>query len=66
MSVKCQTSPADTGSINYKLTIPIIKNEKSKEWLEWFKNIKRAAIGKNATGLTKFSLAKRLLEDGAL
>ena len=67
MSVKCQTIPADANITTYKLTIPIFKNRNSKEWLEWVKNVERAAIGQNATtGPAKFLLAKRLLEDGAL
>ena len=35
--------------------------------MEWTKNIKRAATGQNATiGATKYSLARRLLEDRVL
>ena len=47
VSVKCRTSPADADSTTYKLTIPIFKNGNSKEWLEWVKNVERAAIGQN-------------------
>ena len=62
VSVKFQTSPADTDSTTYKLTIPIFKNGNSEEWLEWFKNVEHAAAGKNATtSPAKFSLANRLL-----
>ena len=67
MSVKFRTILADTNNTTYDLTIPIFKNRNFKEWLEWVKNVERAAIGKKATtGPAKFLLAKRLLEDKVL
>ena len=67
VAVKCRTSPTDTTSTTYKLTIPIFKNRNPEEWLEWVKNVELAATRQNATTIpAKFLLEKRLLEDGAL
>ena len=45
----------------------MFKGRNPEEWLKWVNNIKQAAMGQNmTTEPTKFSLAKQLLDGGAL
>ena len=65
--IKCRSNPSEATSTTYNLSIPMFKTGNPKEWLKWVKNVKRAAKGQNmTTGPTKFALAKRLLDGGAL
>ena len=65
--IKCWSNPSKATSTTYDLLIPMFKTGNPKEWLKWVKNVKRAAKGQNmTTGPTKFALAKRLLDSGAL
>ena len=67
MVIKCRSNPTDSISTTYDLSIPIFKDGNPDKFLKWVKNVKRAAKGQNmTTGPTKFALAKRLLDGGAL
>ena len=67
MVIKCCSNPTDATSATYNLLIPVFKDRNTKEWLTWVKNAKQAVKAQNmTTGTTKFSLAKRLLDGGAL
>ena len=65
--IKCRSNPSETTSTTYDLSVPMFKDGNPEEWLKWVKNVERAAKGQNmTTGPTKFALAKRLLDGGAL
>ena len=65
--IKCRSNPTDSSSTTYDLSIPIFKDGNPEEFLKLVKNVEQAAKGQNmTTGPTKFALAKRLLDGGAL
>ena len=67
LTIKCRTNSGDKDSTTYDFPLPIFKNGSVEEYLIWKKGFMRAAAGQNATnGPSKFALARRLLDGGAL
>ena len=67
LTIKCRTNPTDKDSTTYDFPIQIFKSGTVEEYLIWKKSFARAAAGQNATnGHSKFALARRLLDGGAL
>eukprot|EP00957_Ditylum_brightwellii_P190656 14513903-Ditylum_brightwellii.AAC.1 len=64
---KLHTTPADTNSPTYKLSVPFFDEGSPKEWIKFWRGLQAVLKGQNVTqGPVSYTVAKTLLKGDAL